>query len=499
MSRELRGDTDAARREKPLAYEHVPYDIDIEQALLGTLLRNNDKIDLVSAELDGEHFYDPLHGRVYEMITALRLEGVVNPTVLHSIMKGDPGVIETGGLAYFEALVAAAPLSPAIAQYSAILKDLAGRRAIIRACEETIARAYEAPSSANRLNDIADIASETFFQVGHMGGGTGQTMRPLRDFAQEAVQQTEQAILAPAQAYLTSGLRSVDDECGPLFRGDVTVLGGATSMAKTALAQKSAKANALLGHCVVFFSLEMGGAQLATRYISQEIRISSDRLRRGKLSTAEFEAMALSPGQHFHDLPLWIDDTPNQSVAQMRAKVQWLNRERARQGLPPVALVVVDHLQFVQAADQRAEERDQLRQITKDLKSLAKEFGLAVLLLSHITKENERRVTKRPVLADLYGSSGIQQNADAVMFVYREHYYLSREKPDPNKGDDSYSKWIAATERTEGWAEIFTDKNRMGKIGSARVRFIDYLTEFSDPEPANPADPELALEERPFG
>lgn len=479
------------------AYRHEPFDIDVEQALLGSLLANNDLIDAASGILDPEHFYDPLHGRVYEMIVQLRLEGAINIPILFACMKSDPGVIETGGMEYFEALRGAAPSIPQIGTYTKILREHAGRREMIRLGESLVNAAYEPPTATNQVAAMADWAGESLFKIGSMGTIGASTLKPLSEFAQEAVRRTEEAIHTPEKAYLTTGLETVDEACGPLFRGDVTVLGGATSMAKTALAQKAAMANALRGHVVGFWSLEMGGSQLATRYLSQKIRISSDRLRRGKVSSAEFEAMTLSSQGDFLDLPLFIDDRPSQSVAQMRAQCSYLIKKYGK-----IDLGVFDHLQFIQPADSRAEERDQLRQITKDLKTLAKDFNMAILLLSHITKENERRVTKRPVLADLYGSSGIQQNADAVMFVYREHYYLTREKPAMDKGDEALTKWMAATDRANGWAEVFTDKNRMGKIGTARVKFTDHLTEFSDPDDG-PVDPQIAMElqrdERPFG
>lgn len=458
-------------------YRHVPYDIEVEQAILGSILSRNDYLGQLD-ELRPDHFYDPLHQRLFETFKRkFDREVAITPLTINAAMKSDPGFQEVGSHAYLVGLVQAAPALPNVREFARITRELATRRRLIHIGEDLVNDAYDEPDLAPS-DKIADAAGQALYEAIRNTEEGFSEPKLLSDFGWDAVKLTEQAISSPDEAFLTTGLKTVDDNVGVLFPGDEIVIAGATSMGKTALAQDIFIANGKRGKVGLFFSLEMPGTQLATRNIAQLVKVSADKIRRGSLSTQQFEAVALAPGT-LAELPLYIDDSPELSVAQIAARCQAIRRKAGQ-----LDLVVVDHLQFVEPANPRQEERDQLRQITRDLKRLAKRMNVVLILLSHITKENERRASKRPVLADLYGSVGIQQNADAVIFVHREEYYLEREKPEKARGQKAFDDWLRACEENKGQAEIFAAKARMGKLGSARVKFDGKHTQFSDLEEA---------------
>ena len=466
---------------QPDMFRQPPADIPVEQALLGALILDSRAFSTIAEGMsfNGEMFFDPLHQRLYQAIETRCLGGEnINPLTLYADLKGDPGLAEVGGHGYLAGLAAATPVMPDLLGYAKIIAELARRRALIRIGDELVAEAYDIAQRV-RAEALADNVAEQLYRATRDENGS-VPFRAVREFSDQALSQMEHAMSKPEQAFLTSGLQALDVGLGPMFRGDLVVLAGATSSGKTSLAQQCSMANALRGDGVGFWSLEMPGSQLAMRHMAQKVRVSASRMRQGKLSSQEFEAAALTPGS-FHGLPFFIDESPRLKVSQIRSKAMALKRRLGQLGL-----VVVDHLQFIEAEDPRMDEKDHLRAATRDLKALAKELDVAVLLLSHITKENERRTTKRPVLADLYGSVGIQQNADEVRFVYREHYYLMRERPDSSKNDKERTMWMKNVAETEGKAEIYLDKNRMGKVGSVTVGFNDSLTEFFDLEPTDP-------------
>lgn len=456
------------------AAPQIPVEIEIEQALLGTLLVRQDRIADID-ELKAAHFSEPLHGRIFEvMLRKFDRELAITPLTLKAAMKNDPGAQEIG-MDYFINLAQAAPAAPNIKAYAQIIRETSTRRRLMMIGEDLINDAAET-ADTEPTDKIADRAAQAIYDATANSDPTRNEPKLLGEFGWDAVKAAELAIHQPDDAYLTTGMRTVDEELGPLYRGDEIVLAGATSMGKTALAEDIFIANGKLGHVGLFFSLEMPGAQLAARNISQRAEVSADKIRRGKLTTAQFEAICMAPGEMM-ELPLYVDESPSLSVAQIASRCLSVRRKAGA-----LDLVIIDHLQFIEPLNPKQEERDQLRQITRDLKRLAKRLNVALVLLCHITKENERRSSKRPVLADLYGSVGIQQNADVVIFVHREEYYLERERPDKTRGQKAMDDWLRACEENKGWAEIFAAKVRMGKLGTARVRFEGRFTKFSDPE-----------------
>lgn len=475
------------------AYRHVPYDIDIEQALLGAFLQDGNAYWRAVEVLTEEHFYDPLHGRIFKVIGELAaLDRRISPLSLHAMMKSDPGVMETGGQGYFDALKAAAPALPNIKELASILKGLAIRRSIIRAAEIAIAEAYEPPLERT-AEQIADRAAEQLFEASQ--GAAGEGAVSIKDLALRAAQSAENAMNTPASACLTSGLWEVDRALGGIYRGDLTILGGAPNMGKTSLLQHILMANASipalegqpLPEEVMFFSLEMLAEQVATRELAARAKVSSDLMRAGKIDPKQADRLALAAVQ-FPDLPYHVDGSRRLSVAQIRARVM-ARKRRSKRG---IRLVGIDHLRFIKPKNPRDDEKDQLQQVTSDLKDMGAELNVAIVVVSHVNRDFVKRHTPRPQLTDLYGSAAIEQNADAVWFIHRESYYLTRNPPGDRATGEDKAKHAAALEKHEGKAEIFAAKQRMGAIGSATVNFEEKYTTFSDTEPM-PTQEEMSL------
>lgn len=495
---------------KPESYRHVPYDIDVEQALLGSILRDNTIYYRLEGMLEEADFYDPLHGRIFDVIgERMRRRMVVTPLTLHATMKSDPGVIETGGQAYFDALAASAPAAVNPKDYGRILHDLASRRALIRIGEDLVNAAYDPPSEekSSTAEAIANEAAERIFEISKSTDNDRGAVK-IKDLMAEAIDLAEHAAANPSEVCLTSGLKLVDNELGGLYRGDLAILAGAPNMGKSAFAemvgvsngrgQKFSETRADLGNAEIerepilslFFSLEMADWQIGTREVSQMVELSSDLMRRGSATPHDIKRMRDRLAE-MPDVQLKVDGGRKLSVQQIRARCH----AQKRYSNGKLGMVIIDHLRFVRPANWKLDEKDQIQQITSDLKDLAVELNVSVLLLAHLNREYSKRSSKRPINSDLYGASAIEQNADAIWFLHSEAYYLEREEPPASDGK-ARGEWLAARERETGWMEVFSTKARMGKVGKARVKFEPYFTRFSDPDfiqPTAPAAPKNDL------
>lgn len=472
----------AEPKERPL-----PYDVDIEQALLGAIMIDETVYWRISDQINANEFYDPLHQRLFEAITEIQnRNGATTPLTVKAAMEGDENFAAVGGVAYLTSLARGAPALPNVKDYARIIRLLARRRMLIRIGEDLVNAGFENSIDSDPVR-VADEASDALYSATH-GDDPGEGPVSIFDLAYRAAEQAERAHNDPRGVWLTSGLNTVDENLGGIYRGDLLTIGAATSMGKTSLLQLIGLANARKDHGVLIFSLEMSGVSLATRYIAQEAKVPSDRIRRGRTSTTELYALSQSPNK-FADLRkhFKVDSTPNLSIAQMRARAKAFKRRTGN-----LALIIVDHLQFVRPADPRADEKEGAKQITRDLCTLGKELDVAVVLISHLTKEHERRASQRPMMSDLYGSAAIAQNSDSVWFVYRPHYYLARQNIGSDAGKD-YDTWLRDTEKSKGWAEIFSTKVRMGQTNSVQVRFDEKFTRFYDPEDDGPVSAQDTL------
>ncbi len=467
------------------AYRHVPYDIEVEQALLGAFLVDNQTIERVTSILKADDFYDPLHSRLFEvMLTASERGGMVlTPLTLHAAMKADPGLIEVGGHAYLAGLAQAAPAIPNVRDLARILHDLAVRRVLIGIGEDIVNTAYEAPHDKPPKAQIEE-AEKALYRVSETSKyGAG----PI-DFAESLRRTVELAEKAQARggriSGLVTGFTDIDSLLGGLQPSDLIILAGRPGMGKSSLATNMAfntarayvqdiesGAEVPRGAPVLLFSLEMAAQQLSARILSEQTEIEMWKIRNGRFSEAEWEKFVLSM-QDLSTLPLYIDDTGGISIAQIAARARRLKREKN------IGCVIIDHIQLVEGSG-RAENRVQeITEISKSLKVLAKELDVPVVALSQLSRGVDARDDKRPVLSDLRESGSIEQDADVVMFIYREEYYLKSREPDPSSPD--HAKWLEKCERAHRRAEVLVEKHRHGATNKIDLFFDDRFTRFSN-------------------
>jgi replicative DNA helicase len=467
------------------AYRHVPYDIDVEQALLGAILVDNQALERVSSVLRAEHFYDPLHQRLYEAMSGSMERGgmVITPLTLHAALKADPGLQEVGGHAYLAGLAEAAPAYANVRDYARILHDLFVRRSLIHLGEDIVNTAYEAPIEKPPQAQIEE-AEKALYRISETSRyGEG----PI-DFAESLRRTVELAEKAQARGGRISGVASgfadLDSLLGGLQPSDLIIIAGRPGMGKTSLATNIAfhasRAYAQdmqdgvevpRGCPVLFFSLEMAAQQLSARILSEQTEIEMSKIRNGRFSEHEWEQFVLKM-QDLSTLPLFIDDTGGVSIAQIAARARRLKREKN------IGMVIIDHIQLV-AASRKTENRVQeITEISKNLKVLAKELNVPVLALSQLSRSVDSRDDKRPVLSDLRESGSIEQDADVVMFVYREAYYLKSRKPPED--DPEFTKWAEKMERVNHLADVLVEKHRHGATTRIELFFDDRFTRFKD-------------------
>jgi replicative DNA helicase len=466
-------------------YRHVPYDIEVEQALLGSLIASPDSLERVSTVLKAEHFYDPLHQRIFQVMSQTIDRGgmVVTPLTLHALMKNDPGLIEVGGHAYLVSLTEAAPVLPNIRDYAQILADLFVRRGLIRIGEDIVNTAYEAPLDNPPKTQI-ESAEKALYAISESNKyGEG----PL-DFAESLRRTIELAEKAQARGGRISGVATgftdIDSLLGGLQQSDLIILAGRPGMGKSSLAvnmafnaarmwaeDMQAGAEVPRGAPVLFFSLEMAAQQLAARILSEQTEIEMWKIRNGKFTETEWEKFVLSM-QDLSNLPLYFDDTGGISIAQIIARSRRMKREKN------IGCIMIDHLQLVSPGRKTENRVQELTEITKSLKVLAKDLDVPVIGLSQLSRAVDARDDKRPVLSDLRESGSIEQDADVVMFVYREEYYLKSREPDP--GSPDHGKWMEKMERAHRRAECLVEKHRHGATNKIDLYFDDRYTRFSN-------------------
>jgi len=473
-----------------------PHNFEAEQALLGAILMNNRALERVAEFLRPEHFADPVHGRIFE--SCLTLTGrnqIASPVTLKTYMSSDQGLKEMGGDAYLVRLAGAAASIINAEDYGRLVFDLHLRRALIAVGEDMVNDAFEPDAERDATVQI-EGAEQKLFEL----ATSGQTEGGFKSFKATVIGAIEQAEAAHRRegklSGVTTGLRDLDDKLGGLHPSDLLILAGRPSMGKTALATNiafnAAKAlkyetnasgdkKAIEGAVVAFFSLEMSAEQLAGRILADRASINSHKIRQGELSHQEFENL-VTASQELHSLPLYIDDTPALSVSAVRTRSRRLART---QGL---GMIVIDYLQLLSAtAGKKVENRVQeVSDITRQLKALAKELNVPVLALSQLSRSVEQREDKRPQLADLRESGSIEQDADVVMFVYREQYYLERAEPgrraeeSDEKHNARYADWQKRLEEVSNTAETIIAKQRHGPVGSVRLYFDGQFTRFGN-------------------
>ena len=472
-----------------------PSNLQAEQALLGALLANNRAYERVSEFLSPDHFADPIHGRIYQSI-ARRIEaGQLADAVTLKAEYEHSGVLqEVGGTQYLAQLLTAMVGIINAGEYGKAIHDAWLRRELIDVGETVVNNAFGADAELDGAQQI-EAAEQSLFQLATEGGNNGGFVAFERALTDAILGAERSFRRAGHVSGLTTGLRDMDAKTGGLHPSDLLILAGRPGMGKTALATKIAfgAAKALLAEAraidpnampkaqVAIFSLEMSCEQLATRLLSEEARVSGDRIRRGDIGQKDFDKF-VQVSREIAALPIQIDDTPAITMSGLRTRCRRLKRTKG------LALVVVDYLQLMRpAAGTKPESRVlEISQITQGLKAIAKELAVPVIALSQLSRAVESREDKRPQLSDLRESGTIEQDADAVMFIYRDEYYLAQRTPkqmsfdSEDKFQTSLNKWQQDMEQVHNKAELILAKNRHGPTGTIPLYFEGEFTRFGD-------------------
>jgi len=467
-------------------YRVAPHNIEAEQALLGAILVNNDAFYRVSDFLLPEHFFEPVHLKIYETTASLIRAGkIATPITLKTFLQDD----DLGGLKvsqYLARLAAEATTVINAQDYGQTIYDLAIRRNLITVGEDLVNTAYDSPVDAPPRDQIEEAERKLFAlaEKGRYEGG----FQPFSSAITTAIDMAARAYERDGGlSGIATGLRDLDQRMGGFQNSDLIIIAGRPAMGKTSLATNiafnMAKAHAserlpdgtlktTNGAIVGFFSLEMSAEQLATRIVAEQSAISSYKIRQGKITESEFFRLSDVAAQ-IEKMPLYIDQTGGISIAQLVARARRLKRQRG------LDILFIDYLQLLSGSNKKGDNRVQeVTEITTGLKALAKELNVPVIALSQLSRGVESRDDKRPQLQDLRESGSIEQDADVVMFVFREEYYVKNREPKP--GTEEHFKWQAEMDSIHGKAELIIGKQRHGPTGTVQLQFDAEVTRFSD-------------------
>ncbi|MDR2268315.1 MAG: replicative DNA helicase [Holosporaceae bacterium] len=457
----------------------LPYNVEAEQSLLGAIMLNNECFETASELLMPSYFAVPVNGKIYEAISHLISQDLIaDPITLRAYFEKNEELQTIGGGSYLVQLVNAVVSISSVEDYAKLIRDLYLRRQLIIFGEDVSYRAYTFDIGEN-AGDQIEMAEARLYEIStadrrnsvvSFSGALSSTMEIL-----ETAFRSDSSITG-----ITTGFIDLDKWLGGFSRSDLLILAGRPSMGKTALATNIAfnAATAFAkktdgGGKVLFYSLEMSKEQLVTRILSQATNIASERIRRGEIKEGDF-ARLVDASRRMVELPLFIDDSPLMNVASLRSRARKLQRQHG------LDLIVVDYLQLLQSnTDKKNENRVQeISEITRMLKSVAKELNIPILALSQLSRAVEIRDDKRPLLSDLRESGSIEQDADVVMFVYREEYYETRKKPED--GTEEYRKWMSKMTVIHNLAEIIIAKQRHGPVGTVKLFFDGKYTKFDN-------------------
>jgi len=458
--------------------EHVPKNIEAEQTILGSILANNEIFDEITDQLDESYFFDPIHQKIYKIIANLISKGLLaNPVTIKNFFNSKEELIEIGGIDYLVKLTKVSTTKNQIKYYSQLLSDLYIRRQLINISEETLEESKNKDLEISGTN-ILENTERKLFEIAERGEFQ-RSFVTFKDALKETIDmataayKNDQGIVG-----VPSGLTDLDDRLGGLHKQDLLIIAGRPSMGKTALATNIAFNASLnikknnLKTSVAFFSLEMSSEQLSTRILSEQSRIKSNDIRRGKINQDDFERF-IEASKNLETLPLHIDDTPSITISALSNRARRLKR---KEGLD---LIVIDYIQLMKSSGYRNESRVlEIAEITQGLKALAKELDVPVLALSQLSRQVEQREDKKPQLSDLRESGSIEQDADVVMFVFREQYYLEKQEPKP--GTAEHVEWQEKMSQIHNEAEILIGKQRHGPTGVIKLEFESAFTKFKD-------------------
>ena len=457
-------------------FKELPNNIEAEQAVIGSILVTNEIFDDINTIISNVNFYDPMHQKIFDAIESMIYKGLLaNPITLKNYFKNEKDEIDIP-----EYLVKITKFSTSARQaieYSKIIYDMFVRRELIKISDQIIDDAKENDLNVSGQN-IIENSEKLLYDLAEKGTFSSSLIK-FDDAMKQTIEMASAAYKNEGGIVgVPTGLRDLDDKLGGLHQSDLIIIAGRPSMGKTSLATNIAFnaaqniQNNRKKSCIAFFSLEMSSEQLSTRIISEQSRIGSNDIRRGRISDEQFDQF-LETSKNISELPLFIDETPAISIAAMS------NRARRIKRLHGLDLIVVDYIQLMKGSLNNKDGRVQeISQITQGLKAIAKELGVPVLALSQLSRQVEQRDDHKPQLADLRESGSIEQDADVVMFVYREGYYLQRKEP--REATVEHAEWQAKMNEVAHLAEIIIGKQRHGPIGKVTLEFEERFTKFKD-------------------
>ncbi|MDA9562737.1 replicative DNA helicase [Candidatus Pelagibacter bacterium] len=457
-------------------FKELPNNIEAEQSVIGSILVTNEIFDEISTIISSANFYDPMHQKIYNAMESLIYKGMLaNPITLKNYFEDEKDDLDVP-----EYLVKITKFSTSVRQaieYSKIIYDMFVRRELIKISEQTIDSAKINDLDTSGQN-IIENSERLLFDLAEKGSFNSSLVK-FDDAMKQTIEMASAAYKNEGGIVgVPTGLRDLDDKLGGLHQSDLIIIAGRPSMGKTSLAtniafnaakhiQDSGKKSS-----IAFFSLEMSSEQLSTRILSEQARIGSNDIRRGRISDEQFDQF-LETSKNIAELPLFIDETPAISIAAMS------NRARRIKRLHGLDMIVVDYIQLMRGTTYNKDGRVQeISQITQGLKAIAKELGVPVVALSQLSRQVEQRDDHKPQLADLRESGSIEQDADVVMFVYREGYYLQRKEP--REATVEHAEWQAKMNEVAHLAEIIIGKQRHGPIGKVTLEFEERFTKFKD-------------------
>ena len=457
-------------------FKELPNNIEAEQSVIGSILVSNELFDEINTIISSTNFYDPMHQKIFSAIESLIYKGMLaNPITLKNYFENEKDELNVPE--YLVKITKFSTASRQAIEYSKIIYDMFVRRELIKISENTIDSAR-----LNELNIngqvIIENSEKLLFDLAEKGSFNSslvkfdEAMKQTIEMASAAYKNDEGIVGVP------TGLKDLDDRLGGLHNSDLIIIAGRPSMGKTALAtniafyaakkiQESGKKSS-----IAFFSLEMSSEQLSTRILAEQSRIKSNDIRRGKISDEQFDKF-IETSKNISELPLFIDETPAINIAALS------NRARRIKRLFGLDMIVVDYIQLMRGTFNNRDGRVQeISEITQGLKAIAKELSIPVVALSQLSRAVEQRDDKKPILADLRESGSIEQDADVVMFVYRESYYLKSKEPRPATAE--HAEWQAKMNEVSHLAELIIGKQRHGPTGNISLEFEEMFTKFKD-------------------
>lgn len=453
------------------AGRELPHSIDTEQALLGAILVDNQVLDRVSEVVESQHFSDPLHARLFEIIRGLIEGGRLADTATVSAQVADfPEIVPGMTVArYVGRLLASATTTMYARDYARVVREMAVRRDLIRIGGDMIEASFASESDVP-VKDIIAITEGGLYELAERGT-YGKGSRPLSEILVDVTTAANDAYIAGGRpSGLKTGIADLDKRLSGLAPGNLVILAGRPSMGKTALALNIAFRIAKTGTAVQVDSMEMSGEELGFRLLAEQAEIPANKIRTGELTAGQIEHVART-ATRIRDVPIFVDDAGGLTIGKLAARARRIKRKRG------IGCLVIDYLQLMAGGSNN--RVSDVTEITTGLKALAKELEIPVIALSQLSRKCEERSDKRPLLSDLRDSGSIEQDADIVLFVYRDEYYIEREKPDDKNAAD-LAKWQDRMRDASGKAEIIVAKDRHGTPGIVPVAFEGSLTRFSD-------------------